>query len=84
MPVACVLHTFVPVFPLSRENPTYSRVKAIGAIAPHQLWTIGAVAPPTHFQHSGVVVLDGEGRDSRHLAHLQRGRRDSIARLNAG
>ena len=33
---------------------------------------------------SGVVVFDGEGRDSRHLAYLKRGFRDSIARLHAG
>jgi len=25
-------------------HPSYNRVKAIGAIASHQLWTIGAVA----------------------------------------
>ena len=34
------------------EHPPYSLVKAIGAIASHQMWTIGDIALP-HTSHNG-------------------------------
>ena len=39
-------------------HPPYNRVKAIGAIASHQLWTIGVVALPHTSHTEGVLVLD--------------------------
>ena len=50
----CRSHTFVPVLSPKGHmalHPPYNRVKAIGAIASHQLWTIGVVALP-HTSHS--------------------------------
>ena len=51
----CVAHIFVPEFSPKGHmalHPPYNRVKAIGAIASHQLWTIGLVALP-HTSHRG-------------------------------
>ena len=42
-------------------HPRYNRVKAIGAIASHQLWTIGVVALP-HTSHKGTPVRVARAR----------------------
>ena len=50
----CCSHGFVPEFSPKGHmalHPPYNRVKAIGAIASHQLWTIGVVALP-HTSHT--------------------------------
>ena len=65
MACACVPHAVVPEFYLASprakwpfgEHPPYRRVKAIGALASHQLWTIGAIVLPhtSHFPHSPLL-----------------------------
>ena len=64
----CDSHLFVPEFSPKGQmalHPPYNRVKAIGAIASHQLWTIGVVALP-HTSHTVCTPAEVSSRRGAH------------------